>query len=507
MPIAIGVQQSILQGQRKIANNGLDSDSSFIGLHKAHSTDAPSTGPGEEDITNEDELERLRQRMPVVREKSGELVRPVLRPSSARRQPSSMVSTSPLSKAVRFDSHLEHVRHFFQVDMPLAVSVNSSPTEAYDGESENSRNPQIEWEIVISNFPTETPQRLSHPVRVERVFLSSGNMTLVGSVAVANLAFHKAVIARFTLDYWKTTSDVVAEFVTGVRLPEHADGYDRFNFNIKLADQANLEAKTLFFCVKYCVNGQEYWDNNSSANFQIHFRKNPKQHNSKKDMQGVSSRPLKSILRSNKKSPPATSGRPESMSATLDDFADGSYAKYKFNDSKKHANSRLGESSTSVRLKGVKSAVSLTSDSLTRRAPSTIGQAFGNRYDFGTSLSAAIQAVNNVQGNHGGLTSIKLSTKKQGVEVLQGAPDTASQVSMMSSQDVKKTTISSRKKAPLTSVPASVASGIDSSLPTGSGVSVLDSQLYSQLLETYCFVRTYEFHHTLRVSVLINSAV
>lgn len=60
MPIAIGVQQSILQGQRKIANNGLDSDSSFIGLHKAISTDAPLTGPVEEDITDEDELERLR---------------------------------------------------------------------------------------------------------------------------------------------------------------------------------------------------------------------------------------------------------------------------------------------------------------------------------------------------------------------------------------------------------------------------------------------------------------
>lgn len=445
--------------------------------------------------------------MPVVREKSGELVGPVLRPSSARRQPSSMVSTPSLSKAVRFDSHLEHVRHFFKVDRPLAVSANSSPTEAYGGETENSRNTQIEWEIVISNFPAETPQRLSHPVRVERVFLSSGNMTLIGSVAVANLAFNKAVIARFTLDYWRTTSDVVAEFVTGVRLPERADGYDRFNFNIELAGQANLEAKTLFFCVKYCVNGQEYWDNNSSANFQIHFRKKLKQHNGKKDMQEVSSRPLKSILRSNKKSPPATSGRPEPMSATLDDFADGSCAKYKFDDSKKHTNDYLGVSSTSVRLKGVKSTVSLTSDSLTRRAPSTTGQAFGNRYDFGASLSAAIHAVNNVQGSHGGLTSIKLSAMKQGVEVLQGAPDTASQVSMMSSQDVNKITISSRRNAPVTSVAASVASGIDSSLPTGSGVPVLDSQLYSQLLKTYCFVRTYEFHRTPGVSVLINSAV
>jgi hypothetical protein len=92
------------------------------------------------------------------------------------------------------------------------------------------------------------------PVRVERVFLSSDNKTLVGSVAVANLAFHKHVVARFTLDYWKTTSEVIAEFNHDIRQPKR-EGYDRFNFNIKLADQANLEAKTMFFCVKYVVNG------------------------------------------------------------------------------------------------------------------------------------------------------------------------------------------------------------------------------------------------------------
>ncbi len=132
-----------------------------------------------------------------------------------------MPGTPTYSKAVHFDSHLEHVRHFLQVDKPLAVSAGSSPVESYESEIEfpfgqdephRSKGPPFEWEIRLSNFPTETPERKLSPVSIERIFLSSDNKTLVGIVAVANLAFSKHVTARFTLDYWKTTSEVVAEY-------------------------------------------------------------------------------------------------------------------------------------------------------------------------------------------------------------------------------------------------------------------------------------------------------
>jgi len=75
------------------------------------------------------------------------------------------------------------------------------------------------------------------------LFLSADNKILVGSVAVANIAFNKLVVARFTLDYWKTTSEVVAEYNNDVRQPKHADGRDRFNFNIKLARDQNPNMK------------------------------------------------------------------------------------------------------------------------------------------------------------------------------------------------------------------------------------------------------------------------
>jgi hypothetical protein len=486
-PTSTHLEESAVQTLRRIAHSRSNTENSvFVDLRKPYSPETPLTGSDEECITDEDEPERSRRKPPMLRKKSGELVRPALRPSSAKRRPSSMPGTPTFSKAVHFDSHLEHVRHFLQVDRPLAVSAGSSPVDAYESDNEFpfgadtaiGRTPPFEWEIVVSNFPSETPIRLALPVRVERVFLSSDNKNLVGSVAVANLSFHKYVVARFTLDYWKTTSEVVAEFNQDIRQPKR-DGYDRFNFNIKLADQANLEAKTMFFCVKYCVNGMEYWDNNNATNFQIDFRKKAKPINGKKGLQGASSRPANALPRSNKRSPPTTA-RPKSMPIAFDDFADGFDAKYQFNDFKQPVTDYLGESGTSVRLKGVKSAVSLGSDNLTRRAPQPQGQAFGNRYDFGASLSAAIQAANTVMGDRSGITMKPTAKKLQHKPTFTVGPDEAtSPLSVTSNQSSNKT---SKPTAPATQ-----SNGTDKPHATGIEKPVLASQSYNELLDKYCF--------------------
>jgi len=422
--------------------------------------------------------------MLMLRKKSGEPVRSALKTSSDKRRPSIVAGTSACSKAVHFDIHLEHVRHFFQVDKPMAVSATSSSIKAYDGITKVSGHRQIEWEIVISDFPVETPQRLSLPVRVQSVSLSSDNTTLIGSVAVANLAFHKIVIARFTLDHWKTISDVAAEFVTDVHLLQPDDGYDRFNFNINLADQTNLEAKTMFFCVKYCVNGQEYWDNNNSANFKIHFKKKPVQHDINKNMQEESSRPLQLLRRGEEKPLSTTFRKPKSTSVAFNE---------------QQTNDYLGKLSPSLRLKGAKPAINLPPDSLTQCPLTSVGQALGNRYDFAASIYAAINDANSIQGVSGGLDSAKPSTKKWGAEVLQDTFYTASQGPFIICQDVNKITVSSSKNVPTptTSIAASVVSGTGVSQPRRCGSPVVNSQLYNQFLEKYCFVRVYQFRQQL----------
>ncbi|KFG83029.1 hypothetical protein MANI_117229 [Metarhizium anisopliae] len=227
-----------------------------------------STGRGEK---ADKALRDTGSQTPMVPTKSGDPVRSALRTSSRQ---------LPL-KAVHFDS-LEHVRHFLQVDRPLAVSAGSSPIDSYEWDTEypfpgngrqNVPTPPFEWEILTSNFPPDSAARKSSPVRLDKVWLSNDEKTLLGSVFVADLARQKAVACRFTFDNWKTASEVAADYTYDIRPRETPPGHERFTFSIKLADTTDLESKTLFLCVRYTANGQEYWDNNYNCHFQVDFRK------------------------------------------------------------------------------------------------------------------------------------------------------------------------------------------------------------------------------------------
>lgn len=413
---------------------------------------------GSEEDTDED----LRSKPQMVRKKSGELVRPALRPSS-RRRPSSMPGTPIFSKAVHFDSHLEHVRHFLQVDRPLAVSAGSSPVENYDSDNEypfpeekaGVRSPPFEWELLTPNFPHDTAARNDSPVKLEKVWLSSDQKCMLGSIAVANLAFNKSVLCRFTLDYWKTTSEVAAEYSHEIRPRETPLGCDRFTFSIKLADTANLESKTLFFCIRYSVNGQEYWDNNSMANFQVDFRKKHLPQNGKNNFQGAASRPLNGLPRSNRRQNPPSTLRPKSMPVSFDEFGDES----KFNFDEQPIHEYLGESgpTAGLRLK-TKSTGNLGSDNIAKGLSSPSGVAFANRYDFGASLSAAVQAAKDSMGKDKDALYMKQN--------IRAAPPSVITTSRT-----------------ITAPTAAGPSGTDS--PPG-----LPSSSYEELVNKYCFVRT-----------------
>ncbi|KAF2714777.1 carbohydrate-binding module family 21 protein [Pleomassaria siparia CBS 279.74] len=366
------------------------------------------------------EDDELRIKPQLLRKKSGELVKPALRPA-CRRRPSSMPGTPTYHKAVHFNEDMEQVRHFLQIDRPIAVSAGSSPVETYDSESEYpfahdegypAKIP--EWEIKLANFPSDSYERQTQPVRVERIFLASDNKTLMGTVACVNIAFQKYVVARFTLDYWKTTSEVVAEFNHDVRKKQSSDGYDRFNFNIKLADQANLESKTLLLCVRYNANGQEFWDSNNSMNYQVDFVKKVS-----KKAKSHATGTLGAIPRS-RHSPPAT--RPRSMPAGSfdDDFGHGFDSKFEFG----QGQGILRDSTTStIRLKPKNRRGSFFPDQATRRPASN--QAFSTRYDFGASLSAALSNAQTALGDRSGINPTGDNPQKGYFDKAAVAPQTA----------------------------------------------------------------------------------
>lgn len=471
---------------RKITHSRSSTDSNIV-LDLSHHTQSPMKYRRDSDEEEEEEDSDgtgFRSKPPMVRKKSGELVRPALRPSSTKRRPSSMPGTPTYSKAVHFDSHLEHVRHFLQVDKPLAVSAGSSPVEAYESEIEfpfstddgsRPRGPPFEWEIRVSNFPAETEDRKTMPVRVERVFLSSDNKNLIGAVAVQNLAFGKQVTTRFTLDYWKTTSEVVADFNNDVRRKQVNDGCDRFSFSIKLSDISNLENKTMFFCIRYNVNGQEYWDNNNSVNYQVDFTKKARPQHGKNGMHGAGARTLNALPRS-RPSPPATSGsRPKSQPA-FDDFATGFDSYGSFNH--QSPNSIVGDSP--IRLKTPRARADFLSDAPTRRTKQN-GQAFGNRYDFGASLNAAIQNASAILGDQSGFSQ-KPDIKQSSREV----PASAQKAVIIPPPKPRAAV-----KAPSNgAVPHGRVNGASSRTTPSTILSdkpSLSSQSYQELVDKYCF--------------------
>ncbi|EXJ90750.1 hypothetical protein A1O1_03854 [Capronia coronata CBS 617.96] len=469
------------QEARKISHSRSSTESSIVFEPPAAPTLAPLEAQPVLDESDSDGPPT--DRPPMVRKKSGELVRPALRPSS-RRRPSSMPGTPTYSKAVHFDSHLEHVRHFLQVDRPLAVSAGSSPVENYESENEfpfgsdegsaRPRGSPFEWELRLANFPADLEARKSRPVFVERVFLSSDHKNLVGTVAVQNLAFNKLVIARFTFDYWKTTSEVVADYNNDVRRKNNPDGLDRFNFTIRLADQANLENKTLFFCVRYTVNGQDYWDNNDSFNYQVDFAKKPKVQPSKKSMPGLGERPVSALPRS-RPSPPTSSGRPKSLPTSFDDFSTGFES---FSSSGQSVGFLMGE--PKLKLRSPRSQAELVSDSPSRRKQGG-GNAFGNRYDFNSSLTAAKNNAFAVLGDQSGFPS-RADTKQSSHEVPAATP--AKSVAIAPPKhDVGVNgsaagASSVAPAAPMTFMPAALVS----EKPP------LTSQSYQELVDKYCFV-------------------
>lgn len=413
-------------------------------------------------VSEEETDEELKYKPQMVRKKSGELVRPALR---GHRRPSSMPGTPVFSKAVHFDSHLEHVRHFLQVDRPLAVSAGSSPAENYDSDTEYPfpsagraavKSPPFEWELSTPNFPHDSLLRKSMAVRLEKVWLSQDQKSLLGSVAVANMAFHKAVVCRFTLDYWKTVSEVGAEYSHEIRPRETPRGHDRFTFTIKLSDMANLESKTLFFCIRFSVNGVDYWDNNHSTNFQVDFKKKSLPQNGKKNFQGAGSKPANGLPRSNRRHSGNTV-RPMSMPSSLDAFG-SDHGVLKFD---QPIHEYLGESGTGggLRFKS-RSTSSLASDNISRSLESPSGVAFSNRYDFGASLTAAVRAAKD--------TTVKVKEK----DTLYMKPNV--------------------RGSPAAYHPPTLSGS--SPQGTSSPNPSLQSTSYEELVNKYCFVRAPDLH-------------
>lgn len=80
----------------------------------------------------------------------------------------------------------------------------------------------------------------------------------------------------------RTVSEVSGNHVTHIPSATTGDeGWDRFSFSIKLEDyRRKLEERQLLICIRFSVEGQEWWDSNNGLNYSFNFRRSsPKQRN------------------------------------------------------------------------------------------------------------------------------------------------------------------------------------------------------------------------------------
>ncbi|EPS44160.1 hypothetical protein H072_1879 [Dactylellina haptotyla CBS 200.50] len=179
----------------------------------------------------------------------------------------------PYAKAVHFDGDLEQVRYFRPWDKPNVPPINAgSPEFEFESDKEyplSSLDTPRSLEITSVNIP----ERDYSQVCIGEIKLSEKKDALEGSIVVELHLAPRTVAVRFTLDDWKTTSEVLAHYSRKVT---RSDGfeYDEWSFRIKLSDITRLDSRALEFCIRYTVGNWEAWDNNSDKDYRVNFKEN-----------------------------------------------------------------------------------------------------------------------------------------------------------------------------------------------------------------------------------------
>lgn len=117
--------------------------------------------------------------------------------------------------------------------------------------------------IPLFQLPRDVTDKLERQnVCLESARVCDGvHVTVCGSVRVRNLDFHKTVHIRYTMNRWRTYTDLQTTYVQG-----SCDGYsDRFQFVLYVP--AITSGQRLEIAVRFQCKGQQFWDNNCGANY------------------------------------------------------------------------------------------------------------------------------------------------------------------------------------------------------------------------------------------------
>ena len=139
---------------------------------------------------------------------------------------------------------------------------HSEPSASSSGKSE----PRLRLEgDALSSILIRDRVNQQH---VSLQYVSFQETTVFGSVIVGNVAFEKSVSIRYTMDKWKSSSDISATHVVGSTAQDGST--DRFSFSLVLPASSNSDTTfRMEFAICYKASSAEHWDSNSGANYAI----------------------------------------------------------------------------------------------------------------------------------------------------------------------------------------------------------------------------------------------
>ncbi|RCH97942.1 protein phosphatase 1, regulatory subunit [Rhizopus azygosporus] len=165
-------------------------------------------------------------------------------------------------KSVRFNPDLEQTTYFYKTQPPKAIHIKDVIR------AEDYTMTQINW-------PNKTRLLLynDNKIRMEQIQLTDGDyqdiernqFMMEGRCRALNISYQKTISVRYTFDLWSTYHETVSVFKESIASTSNT--WDRFTFTIPI--QASNQVQTVYFALRYTVDGQEYWDNNNGLNYQI----------------------------------------------------------------------------------------------------------------------------------------------------------------------------------------------------------------------------------------------
>ncbi|XP_049329365.1 uncharacterized protein ppp1r3aa isoform X1 [Astyanax mexicanus] len=155
-----------------------------------------------------------------------------------------------------------------KVSFADAFGLDLVKVKEFDSRSETGPKTGEEYYIsCLFTVPSSEEELLSllqqTKLEVESIELLPGSTTIRGIVRVLNLAYHKTIYVRTTLDGWQSHFDLLAEY-----LPGSSDGQtDRFTFKLILVPPFPAEGTRVEFCLRYESKNGTFWSSNGGMNY------------------------------------------------------------------------------------------------------------------------------------------------------------------------------------------------------------------------------------------------